>query len=196
MKKTVILVVLIFAANGAGATVKPAGLFSDNAVLQQGRAVPVWGTAATGEKVTVQFQNQEVSTIAHNGKWMVKLAPMKAGGSFEMTISGSNHIELTNILIGEVWVCSGQSNMGFQLKDDANAQAAIAAANDPLFRFFSVPNVTSYTPLTDVNSSWQICASDNVDLFSAVAYYFGRDLRQALNVPIGLVWSAWGGHYR
>lgn len=187
-----IAVLLVLVATAAGATVKPAALFSDNAVLQQNALVPVWGFADNGEKVTVKFQNQELSTIAKDGKWMVKLAPLSAGGPYTMTI---NTIELKNILVGEVWVCSGQSNMQFGLGEAANGKEAIAAAADPKIRLFTVPCITSYTPKDNVESSWVTCTPETVPGFSAVGYFFGRDLRKALDVPIGLINSSWGGTF-
>src|SRR6516225_11760344 len=110
------------------AEVKPNALFSDGAVLQRGMAVPVWGTARDGEKVTVTFNGQTVSTTATNGRWLVRLKPMKAGGPFTMTIAGDNSITLNDILVGEVWLCSGQSNMEFPLARAANASEVIPTA--------------------------------------------------------------------
>ena len=121
MRKTIgafVLIAIAIAICSPGlATVKPNALFSDNAVLQRGMAVPVWGQAAEGENVTVMCQNQSVSTMAKDGKWMVHLKPLKAGGPFTMTIEGSNKIELKNLLAGEVWICSGQSNMEYTIKN-------------------------------------------------------------------------------
>ena len=194
MKRLIIIAVaLALAATAAGAAVRPAGLFSDNAVLQQGIAAPVWGFADNGEKVTVKFQAQELSTEAKDGKWMVRLAPLKAGGPFDMTITGSNTIELKNILVGEVWVCSGQSNMAFTLDRADNATQAIAASSDPMLRLFTAPRKASWTPLDDVEASWVLCNPDTAKSFTAVGYFFGRDLRKALNVPVGLIHTSWGG---
>ncbi len=196
MKRFALIVaVFVLATTAAVAAVKPAALFSDNAVLQREMSVPVWGTADNDEKVTVTFQDQSVSTVAKDGKWMVKLAPMKAGGPFDMTISGSNTIVVKNILIGEVWVCSGQSNMEFRLTTASNGAEAIAASADPKLRLFTVHRNASYVPLTDVDSSWQPCNPDTVPTFTAVGYFFGRDLRKALDVPIGLIHSSWGGTF-
>ena len=194
MKELVIIAVtLTLLAVAAGATVRPAAMFSNHAVLQRGIAVPVWGFAENGEKVTVKFQNQELSTVAENGKWMVKLAPLSVGGPYTMTISGNNTIELTDILVGEVWVCSGQSNMQFGLGEASNAKEAIAAATDSKIRLLSVPCTTSWTPKDDIQASWAVCSPETVPSFSAVGYFFGRDLRKALDVPIGLINTSWGG---
>jgi len=179
--------------SGVLAAVKPHGLISNSAVLQQGVNVPVWGTANNGEKVTVKFQKQEVSTIAQDGKWMVQLKPLYAGGPFAMIISGENTIELYNILVGEVWVCSGQSNMEFPISLTANAQEVITASKDPRLRLFTVPRAMSNVPLHDLAGNWQECGTDTIPHFSAVGYYFGVNLRKALNVPVGLIHSSWGG---
>ena len=196
MKRLLIIGILVALwATAAWAAVVPAALFSDNAVLQQGIPAPVWGFADNGEKVTVRFQDQELSTVAKDGKWMVRLAPLKAGGPFSMTITGSNTIELANILVGEVWVCSGQSNMQFGLQSAYTGPEAVAGATNPNIRLFSVPLKTSYTPLDDIKSSWALCSPETAKSFTAVGYFFGRDLNEALGVPVGLINSSWGGTF-
>lgn len=188
-----VLTLALAAAPAVRADVRPNSLFSDNAVLQQGISVPVWGTANDDEKVTVTFGGQKVSTVARDGKWMVRLRPMKAGGPFTMTIAGDNVIKLRNILVGEVWVCSGQSNMQWPVKQSANSDETIASCKDPMLRLFTVGRAGSTSPVTDVNSSWKECAPDVVPDFTAVGYFFGRDLRRALNVPVGLINTSYGG---
>ncbi|MDH7602209.1 MAG: sialate O-acetylesterase [Armatimonadota bacterium] len=193
-KPTVLVMVSVFAlVLPLGAAVKPNGLFTDNAVLQQGIQVPIWGTAADGERVTVQFAGQTVSTTAKDGKWMVRLKPLKAGGPYTLRISGSNTVELKNIMVGEVWIASGQSNMQWPLAQTLDAERAIASANDPLLRLYTVPRVPAAEPARDVSGSWVECTPETVKDFSAVAYYFARSLRQALNVPVGIIHSSWGG---
>ena len=183
------------------AEVKPNTLFTDNAVLQQGMAVPVWGTAADGEKVTVEFAGQKVSTTATNGSWSLQLEPMQASSQPQtMTLSGpANTVTLTNILVGEVWICSGQSNMERQLglrsgqKPIEGYEAAAAAANFPAIRHFLVKQTVSTNPLSEVSGSWQVCSPATVTNFTAVGYFFGRDLHKALGVPVGLLHTSWGG---
>ena len=190
---------LTLAVTPARANVKPNSLFSDNAVLQRGMSLPVWGTARDGEKVTVEFAGQKVSTTAKDGKWMVHLEPLKAGGPFTMTITGDNTVSIKNILIGEVWICSGQSNMQRPLgavnwaPPVDNWQQEVAAANYPQIRAFSVPSRISFTPVADSDGNWTVCSPKTVPDYSAVGYFFGRDLYQDLHVPIGLVFSYWGG---
>lgn len=188
---------LILAAVGwlvaARADVKPNALFSDGAVLQQGIEVPVWGSANDGEKVVVKFQGQEISTTAKDGRWLVRLKPLKPGGPFALTIRGENEISLKNILVGEVWLCSGQSNMAFQLHRAENGAEAIADAADAQLRFFFVPHESADAPQKEVVGSWKESSSQTASNFSAVAYFFGRDLRRARNVPVGLIEASVGG---
>jgi sialate O-acetylesterase len=176
------------------ADVKLPAVISDGMVLQQGISVPLWGWADEGETVTVQFQNQKVVATAKGGKWMVRLKPLKAGnGPFTLAIAGKNKIELKNILIGEVWICSGQSNMQWSLKNTVNADVEIASAKFPNMRLFTVPRLESDTPVKDVKAVWNEASPETVAAFSAVGYYFGRDLQKARNVPIGLINNAVGG---
>ncbi len=185
--------VFFLAALTASATVRLPALFSDNMVLQRGTTVRVWGWADDGEKVTVTFRNQKKSTVARGGKWSVKLSSLKAGGPDIFRVAGENSIELTNVLVGEVWLCSGQSNMQFPLKSSFNAQDDIAASSSPQLHLFVVPRVKSNEPLHDVKSNWRVSNPETSSGFSAVAYYFGRDLQKALAVPVGLIQSDWGG---
>ena len=135
-----IVAVLVAISAVCRADVKPNSLLSDGAVLQQGAPVPVWGTAREGERVTVKFADQTVTATARDGRWRVRLKPLQAGGPFTMTITGDNTITITNLLVGEVWLCSGQSNMEFPLSRAANATDATNSAADPQLRLFTVLN--------------------------------------------------------
>ena len=183
----------------AQAEVKPAALFSDNAVLQQGVELPVWGTAREGEVVTVECQGQKISATAKAGKWQVKLKALKAGAPFTLVIQGENRITLTNVLAGEVWLCSGQSNMERQLgprsgqKPLENWVEEMNSANYPQLRHFAVARKSVDQPLEETSGKWEICSPLTVSNFTAVGYYFGRDLNRQLKMPVGLIHSSWGG---
>jgi sialate O-acetylesterase len=162
--------------------------------LQQGQVVPVWGWADDGETVTVKFRGQQVSAKAANGKWSLKLASLKAGGPGVLTVSSKHRtVEFKNVLVGEVWVCSGQSNMEWPMSATFEPAAAIASATNTLIRLLDVPNVKSDAPSVVLKSTWQVCSPDAIKGFSAVGYYFGRDLQRTRRVPIGLIRSDWGG---
>ncbi len=182
-------------ALGANAEVKVASVFTDNAVLQQGVAVPVWGTAEPGEQITVSFGDQKKSVKADaKGDWSVKLSKMKANAEPQsLTVAGKNCVALTNLLVGEVWICSGQSNMEFPLSRAANAKEATAVCADPLLRLFLVAKANTDEPQKSVIGSWKLCDSNTAPGFSAVGYFFGRDLRTARKVPVGLIGTYWGG---
>jgi len=183
------------------ANVKPNTLFSNNMVLQQGVKVPVWGRADVNEHVTVEFCGQKVSTRTDkNGKWFLQMNPLQAGGPFEMIITGQNSVKVSNILVGEVWICGGQSNMERQMhvwsgqKPILNWMNEVKdAQNYPQIRQFYVSPNPSITRVEDVNSKWVICDSINAKSFSAVGFFFGRSLFQNLKVPIGLIFSSVGG---
>ena len=189
----------------ARADVKLHSLFTDNMVLQRDKTVPVWGTAAAGEKVTVQVMRavantdveQQVRAVADaNGKWQTRLKPMKAATGLSLNVLGNNDMQtLHNVAVGDVYICSGQSNMQWALRDSNNAQAEIAAANFPNIRLFTVSNTLKAAPLDEVAipTNWQVCNPQTAAAFSAVGYFFGRELNQKLGVPIGLINSSWGG---
>ena len=188
------LAVAVLIASAALADVKLPALVGDNMVLQQGKPLTIWGWADPQEKVTVTFCGQTASSVADaGGKWCVKLQPLKCGGPFEMTLAGKNSITLKNVLIGEVWICSGQSNMQFTVNSVRNSQQEIADANHPNIHLFQVPRVTAQAPVADIKAQWQVCSPQTVGNFSAVGYLFGRDLNKALNVPVGLIDTSWGG---
>ncbi len=187
------LLASVFTSPGLRADVKLPALFSDHMVLQQGMAVPVWGWADEGEMVTVQFRNQKVRAAAKDGKWMVKLRSLKPGGSDPLIVSGKNSIELKDVLVGEVWICSGQSNMEWPLHRSFEPQSDIQNSANPYLRLFTVPKLKANEPGSDVRSNWLESGPTTSSNFSAVAYYFGRDLQKALGVPVGLIHTSWGG---
>jgi sialate O-acetylesterase len=176
------------------ADLKLPAIIGDNMVIQRGVASSIWGAAEPGEKIAITFAGQKLETIADNkGKWMANLKPSEAGGPYEMIITGKNIITLRNILVGEVWVCSGQSNMQWSVNATVNAETEISQANYPMIRLFSVKRVVSGEPLKDTEGKWDACSSDTVKNFTAVGYYFGRDLHKTLNIPVGLIHTSWGG---
>ena len=168
-------------------------LFADNAVLQRDAEVPVWGTARDGETVTVAIQRQKVSTTAVAGKWLVRLKPLAAGGPLTLTVTGDNQINLTNILVGEVWLCSGQSNMEWALARSDGGTNAIAIATNQLLRMCRVPHNVQFTPQSEVNVKWDLCSPAAAKNFSAIPYWFGEKLQKELGVPVGIINSAFGG---
>ena len=178
-------------------TLSVARLFSDHMVLQQGRKTSVWGKATPEATVTVSIGDQKVGGKAsENGEWMVTLAPMQTDATGQvMTISsGEQSISLNDVLIGEVWMCSGQSNMGWSLSKSTNGEAAIESSDLPKLRFFTTPTVTAASPQRDHSGGeWMISSPDSSPSFSAVGFYFGRELLEKLDVPIGLINTAWGG---
>jgi len=175
---------------------KTASVFSENMVLQQMRSVPVWGHAAPHSEVSVEFAGQTRTTNADDaGSWAVSLEPMAASASpLTLTVtSAGEQIVFQNVLVGEVWLCSGQSNMEWRMKNADHAAAGIAEATNTLIRLFHVPRRISLTPENVVSADWKVCSPEEIPEFSAVAYYFGQKIQTDIDVPVGLILSAWGG---
>jgi len=196
MKPKTSRLLLLTAAIASGtlhAEVKPNPLFTDGAVLQRGQNVPVWGTAKDGEKITVKFDKQSATTTAQGGKWSINLKPLEAGGPFTMTISGENTVTVNNLLVGEVWVCSGQSNMEMKFIQSHNAKEEGPKADFPKIRMFTVKKTVSAKPLDEAVGNWVECSPTTVGGFSGVGYFFARDLHQKLGVPVGMIHTSWGG---
>jgi sialate O-acetylesterase len=170
-------------------------VLSDSMVLQRGVRVPVWGTASPGEAVTVSFNGQTRKTTAGaGGRWRVWLDPLRANATPSvLTVSGRNRIELKDVLVGEVWLVSGQSNMQFTLAETREAQAAIAAANRPLIRLFNVSRQVAFRHKPPPLATWQACTPGSVKDFSAAGYYFAVELQKELGVPVGVINSSYGG---
>jgi sialate O-acetylesterase len=169
-------------------------IFSDHAVIQRDANIPVWGKAEPGGIVRVEFANKRrTTTVGEDGKWMVHLPSRKAGGPYEMRVTGLDTISIKDLLVGEVWLCSGQSNMEWQVRNSMNAQQETESADFPEIRMFTVERAVSDKPLDDCTGSWKSSTPETVGDFSAVGYFFGRELHRQLNVPIGLIHSSWGG---
>jgi sialate O-acetylesterase len=200
-----LLLFLLAAPRTAPADVRMPALFGDHMVLQQDSKIPVWGWADAGEAVTVTLGKQTAQTTADaDGKWRVDLKPLATAATpLTLTVTGGNSLKFDDVLVGDVWVCSGQSNMEFDLGGNwggghtfggaANAATAVPAANDPQMRFFVVKNEIALEPEAEVKGKWKVCAPDSAAVFSAVGYFFGRELRRTLNRPIGLIGTYWGG---
>ena len=206
MRKSVVLFISVFfavalSATDLLATIKLPAIFGNNMVLQQQTDVAIWGTAQANAtvKLVSSWNNKSYTTKASaDGQWKLKIATPKAGGPYNITISDGQQLKLENILIGEVWFCSGQSNMEMPLKGYMNQPvmgSLEATVNAPAstMRFFTTARATSNSPLNDCKGSWEICNSETATEFSATAFFFGRTLNKVLNVPIGLIHSSWGG---
>lgn len=196
-KNTVFIVfaaVLIAGTHKTEAAVKLPSIIGDNMVLQTGIKIPVWGWANPGEKVVVSVLSQEHQTVTDaDGRWRVNLNPITSADSMRMRIKGDNEILVKNILIGEVWLASGQSNMHWPLVEADNGKQEVSAANFPRMRLFQVPAKGADQPLSDCEGKWQECTPDSACYFSAVAYFFGRKLHHQLDRPIGIIAAPFGG---
>lgn len=203
MKGRLILTTLavLLAAAPVSAAVRPAGIFGDGMVLQQQGSVPIWGWADPGERVTVCFNGQEKTAEADaQGKWRIDLDSMKASSTGQnLVITAGNSVTFGDVLIGEVWVCSGQSNMARRLGPHPrqmpidNWEQEAASATYPSIRCFTTPNDHADQPQADTSGSWRVCTPESVLQFTAVGYFFARDLHRHLDVPVGLIDSSWGG---
>jgi sialate O-acetylesterase len=204
MRKWILVAVAaVVGLPAARADVKLPHLFSDGMVLQQGTKCKVWGTAEAGEKITVKLDLDKEgvaigATADKDGRWSVELPAQKAGGPYKLTVKGNNTVDLKDVYIGEVWVCSGQSNMEWPLRASFEAKKDIDNSKNPNIRLFTVKKTASEAPQSDVprdtyNGQWLECNPMTVPGFAAVAYYFGRDLQKTREVPIGLIHTSWGG---
>ena len=196
MRRMMVLLAVLAMGVSCFAELKLAAVFSDGMVLQRGQKVPVWGWADPGSEVTVAFGGQ-VKTVkaGQDGTFMVRLKKMKASAESRSLVveSGKGRVEVKNVLVGEVWLCSGQSNMQMAVSQAKDFDREKAAANDPQLRMFLLNLKADIKPQDDCTGSWKLTTPDNVGAFSATAYFFGREIRKELGVPVGLIRSAWGG---
>jgi len=196
--KSIVLVLLLILTNTAFANITLPNIFSDNMVLQRNSGVTIWGWANSQEEVVItpSWNNETYKVKANNqAKWEIVIPTPKEGGPYTISIKGYNEIVLKNILIGEVWICSGQSNMemnaGWGIE---NGDEAVKNAANPNIRLFLVPKLTALTPQNNLSGTWTECTPETMKYFSAVGYFFGKRLNEELkNVPIGLISSNWGG---
>jgi len=185
--------------HAANCEVRLPGILSSHMVLQRERPIHIWGWSAPGEKVSVSLNGITRSAVSNDlGKWSVYLPPQPAGGPYQLTVAGTNQIVLDDVLIGDVWFASGQSNMEMPLKGFPgapvrNGAEEIAAANHPQIRLLYIPQKAADWPLRDAETSWKVCSPETAKDFSAVAYFFGRELNEREKVPIGLIDASWGG---
>lgn len=199
MRRLILASIMVLLANSLSiAGIRLPAVFGDHMVLQRDRPVRVWGWADAGDVVTVSFgRHQATATAGADGRWQVELPAMAASGQgATMTIAAgraADRIELTDVLVGEVWLCSGQSNMQWPVRWSRDAEQEAAAADHPALRLFRIPQTRADEPRSDVEAAWQLCTPATVSDFSAVGYFFGRALQQELDAPIGLIQSAWGG---
>ena len=162
-------------------------------VLQKGSSAPIWGWADDGKIITVQFGDQKVTTTARGGKWTAHLRNLNYGAPGTLTVSSDTTVTFTNVVVGEVWVCSGQSNMEWPLRSSYQPADDIAASTNPNLRLFTVQKLKANSPTNNVRGTWAESTPQTSPAFSAVGYYFGRDLQKALGVPVGLIHTSWGG---
>ena len=197
MCKSIRLAVVAVAAmlgHSVLADIKLPAIISDNMCLQAGKTLPIWGTADAGEQVTVNLNGVTAgATAGADGKWMVKLPAQQVGGPFAMSVTGKNVVNVKNIVIGQVWVASGQSNMEFTVAGAHNQATEAPQANYPKIRIFNLQKKTSFKPMSDCVGKWEECSPTTVNGTSAVGYFFVRDLHKELNQPMGLIHTSWGG---
>uniref|UniRef100_UPI0032178282 sialate O-acetylesterase n=1 Tax=uncultured Draconibacterium sp. TaxID=1573823 RepID=UPI0032178282 len=194
MSKIIFVALLFFYVCNISANIKVAQIFSDNMVLQADKPIVVWGMADVAESVTIQINNISAKTRAGvDGKWSLELSPMSYGGPYNLYAFGDDTVCVKNIMIGEVWLCAGQSNMRMTVRGAYNADNEISNANYDNIRFFNIPQEGAAVPADDVDAIWEVCSSNTVARQTAAGYYFGRELLKELKVAIGLIDISYGG---
>lgn len=190
-----LILLLIFVLNPTIANVVMPHIFGDNMVVQRNIPIPVWGWAENGEKITITFHDQVFKTKADlNGNWKIVLKPEVAGGPYEMSVVGKNKIIIKNILVGEVWLCSGQSNMEWSVEQSMDFENTKLQADNPFIRHIKVPRVINSIPNKDIPvCNWDVCDSNTVGKFTAVGYFFAKQIFDSLKIPVGIINSSWGG---
>jgi sialate O-acetylesterase len=185
---------VVLTGTAVRADVKLPNVFGDHMVLQQAQKNKVWGLAEPGEAVTVSIDKQVLNaTTGADGKWEVFLEPLTVGGPYAMTVKGKNEIQFQDILVGEVWICSGQSNMQWNVNNSTDADLERATAKYPQIRMINFPQVGTQEPIWTHDRKWMVCTPETVGGYSAVGYFFARQLHQTLDVPVGMINNAWGG---
>lgn len=193
MRKQLLLLFMTFSIC-TYANVRLPKIFADDMVLQRNKLIPIWGWADANEKIEIKFNNQIKRTKADkNGKWTLRLDSENAGGPYELSVKGKNKIIIKNVLVGEVWICSGQSNMEFRVSQAENAEQEIKNANFPSIRQFTVSRDLNSLPKDDVKAGkWEVCNRSTVGNFTAVGFFFAKKIWEELKIPIGLIHTSWG----
>ena len=198
MMKVFLLVFTFISYGQVFANVTLPKIFGDNMVLQRNKPIPIWGWADAGEKITIRFDHQtKTFTADKNGNWKINLDKEQAGGPFKLVITANNTVTFKNVLVGEVWICSGQSNMEMPIEGWGkvnNYEQEIATANYPAIRHIKIPNTVNTKPQRDISQGdWKVCSPATAGDFTAAGYFFARELYNQMKIPIGLINSSWGG---
>lgn len=194
MNKIKIALLSVLLANTVKAEIKLPDLVGSNMVLQRDKPIKLWGYGNPEEQVTIHFAGRRLHTVtAENGRWTIIAPALKAGGPYTMNIQGENKISLTDILIGDVWICSGQSNMEFNLQDALHAEQEIKAADYPQIRLYTAEKKIALKPQENTKGSWSNCKPESARYFPAIGYFFARRINKDTGIPIGLINASWGG---
>lgn len=191
--KRILPAMILLLAVASGRATELSRLFSENAVLQRDRSLPIWGTGRNGESITVTLGERSATTTVSDGKWRVELDALPAGGPLTLTVMGDDALTVTNVLMGEVWLCSGQSNMEWALGRSTGGPEAVMKADNPQLRLCTIPHNSQMTPTGDVAAKWEVSSAGTTRFFSAIAWWFGNKLQHELGVPVGIISNPYGG---